>query len=184
MPTQKIARLYKTKETKLTHEDQVWGTAMTCFEVEGRTDKIFYFVVVMCLFTRKIKGWTLADNMKSEHTNQAIIQAIDNCDNSLEGLCIHSDQSDQYQSQEVSATLKSMKIVQSMSRKGNFYDNAIVKSFFSTIKKELGSVMPLQLESAKQLIFKYIEWYNHKRIHSSLNYLTPMEYGARHSKRV
>ena len=180
--SEEIARLYQTEGGKLTHDDPVWGTDMSYFKVKGRPDKYFYLVVVICLFSRKIKGWTLADNMRSEHTNQAIIQAIGNCENSLEGLCIHSDQGVQNQSQEVSATIKSMKIVQSMSRKGNCYDNAIVESFFHSMKNELGGVMPSHLEAAKQLIFEYIEWYNRERIHSSLNYLTPIEYGALHSK--
>ena len=79
--------------------------------------------------------------------------------------------------------LSLLEITQSMSRKGNCYDNAFAESFFSTLKTELPRRKFIDLEDARREIFKYIEWYNRERLHSSLGYLSPLDYG-RHNRHV
>ena len=94
------------------------------------------------------------------------------------GLLHHSDRGSQYASSDYQKLLMDQQITCSMSRKGNCYDNAVVESFFSTFKQEL--VFHQQYQSrkhAKQDIFEYIEvWYNRKRRHSSLDYVSPEEF--------
>ncbi|WP_141705376.1 integrase core domain-containing protein, partial [Vulcanibacillus modesticaldus] len=90
-------------------------------------------------------------------------------------LILHTDLGSQYTSSEFTGYVQSRKIIQSFSRKGNPYDNACIESFHAILKKEeVNHVQYLDYYSAKIAIFQYIEgWYNRKRIHSALGYLTP-----------
>ena len=94
------------------------------------------------------------------------------------GLIFHSDRGSQYASSEFRKLLRDHKIIQSMSGKGNCYDNAVMESFFGTLKTELVYPSHFQTrEEAKQMIFEYIEvFYNRRRLHSSLGYKTPLEF--------
>jgi transposase InsO family protein len=92
------------------------------------------------------------------------------------GLIFHSDQGVQYCSSQVRNKLEILEITQSMSRKGNCYDNAFAESFFGTLKNEMEVTHFLNLEEAKKEVFKYINWYNRERMHSSLGYMSPVEY--------
>lgn len=75
-----------------------------------------------------------------------------------------------------------MEMIQSMSRKGNCYDNAFAESFFHTLKNELAEKIFTTKEEARKAIFEYIEcWYNTKRLHSSLGYMSPKEYAEKYS---
>lgn len=98
-----------------------------------------------------------------------------------EGLIHHSDQGSQYASGRFQELLKSYGIQCSMSRRGNCYDNAVVESFFKTVKIELVREQRFKTrEEARSVLFEYIEvFYNRKRRHSSLGYLSPVEYERR-----
>jgi putative transposase len=98
--------------------------------------------------------------------------------NPPEGIIFHSDRGSQYTSSQVRELLKSYKITQSMSSTGNCYDNAITESFFSTLKKELIYLTNFETkEQAAVEIFQFIEiFYNRKRLHSALDYLSPVEF--------
>lgn len=98
-----------------------------------------------------------------------------------EGLLHHSDRGKQYASEDYRKKLESYQMRASMSRKGNCYDNACIESFHSLIKKELIYCTRFQTkEQARQEIFEYIEFfYNRKRIHSSLGYLSPVQFSKR-----
>lgn len=93
-------------------------------------------------------------------------------------LVNHSDRGSQYASDVYRDKLESLGITASMSRKGNCYDNAFAESFFATLKKELIYRNRFKTkEEAKKAIFEYIEvWYNRKRIHSSIGYMTPVQF--------
>ena len=93
-------------------------------------------------------------------------------------IVFHSDRGSQYASEAYRQFLKDRSIVPSMSRKGNYYDNAFVESWFATLKKEwIYRYQYSTKEELKSLVFEYIEvWYNNKRRHSSLGYLSPKEY--------
>jgi transposase InsO family protein len=97
--------------------------------------------------------------------------------NKQEALMFHSDRGVQYACDDFRALLAHYRITQSMSRKGNCWDNAVAESFFKTIKtEELNRLKTIKAQTLNSLVFKYIEgWYNTQRIHSALNGLTPWE---------
>jgi len=103
-----------------------------------------------------------------------------------EGLIHHSDRGSQYAATDYQAILGKYNITTSMSRKGNCYDNACIESFHSIIKKELIFHEKYQTrEQAKRSIFAYImTFYNYKRIHSSIRYMSPLQYEKRYIQQV
>ena len=169
----KSERIFKTTETVVEKENSVWASDLTYLHSKSG---FCYLVVVMDLFNREIKGWDLSQSMDSSHTKDALVKAAKNSSGSLRGLVFHSDQGSQYCSREVRSKLKLLSINQSMSRKGNCYDNAFVESFFHTLKNELEKTHFESLEEARKIIFEYINWYNRERLHSSLGYVSPMQY--------
>lgn len=132
-----------------------------------------YLNVTMDICTRKIVGWELSDHMLAELVDESLNKAL------RYGKCNihHSDQGVQYASKKVRRKLNLLGITQSMSRRGNCYDNSFVESFFKTLKTELPKLKFSSVEEARQAVFEYIEgWYNTHRLHSSLDYMSPVEY--------
>ena len=140
-----------------------------------------YLTVIVDLADRKVIGWALSETMKTCDTvTPAWRMAIKNRPIVTE-LIFHSDQGIQYACHEFRSILKAHPLVtQSMSRKGNCWDNAVAESFFKTLKAELIYVAePTTIAETKIDVFEFIEiWYNRKRIHAALGYLTPTEYEA------
>ena len=137
-----------------------------------------YLTVVMDLVTRRIIGWAMSDRMSADATTiPAFRMALDNCP-PRPGLIFHSDQGVQYACDEFVSLLKNYKVVQSMSGRGNCYDNAVAESFFHTLKTELvHHERYTTREEAKRSLFEYIEvFYNRSRKHSTLGYKSPVEY--------
>jgi putative transposase len=136
-----------------------------------------YLATVIDLYSRQIIGWSMADNMKAQLINDALTMAIWKR-KPKKGLIWHSDRGSQYASDSHRAILKDHGIVQSMSRKGNCWDNAVAESFFHTLKTELTNHYQFKnQQEAKNVIFEYIEvFYNRIRIHSANNYLAPVEF--------
>jgi putative transposase len=162
--------------------NMVWVTDITYIACrEGR----LYLASVMDLFTRKIVGWKLGDRMTTDLVLAALDQAYTN-QKPPEGLLHHSDRGSQYASEEYRARLKLYKMEASMSRKGNCYDNACIESFHSVLKKEFIYCTKFKLKSqAQQEVFEYIElFYNRKRIHGSLGYLSPDKFEAAYYKNI
>jgi transposase InsO family protein len=156
--------------------NQVWVGDITYI----RTDKGWrYLTTVIDLADRSIVGWALSETMHTECTTIAALKkALKNrYIGKKSGLMFHSDRGIQYACDEFRALLKEYQIVQSMSRKGNCWDNAVAESFFKTIKtEELDQYTVIKAENLYSLIFRYIEgWYNTLRIHSALNGKTPAE---------
>ena len=135
-----------------------------------------YLAIVMDLFDLKVIGYSYNTSMTDELTINALNNAIKNR-HINEGLIFHSDQGSQYISNDFEQTLKDYNIIHSYSKKGYPYDNASMESFNSILKKEeVNLVVYKTFEEAKLCIFEFIEgWYNTRRIHSSLGYLTPLE---------
>ncbi len=120
--------------------------------------------------------------MKDSLVIDAFLQGY-NKEHPKKGLIIHTDQGSQYTSGNFQTTLKKYDAVSSVSRKGNPYDNALMESFYKTIKRELIPGAKFKTpEQARKEIFKYIElYYNTKRMHFSLDYLSPIEFEKSHS---
>lgn len=136
-----------------------------------------YLAVVIDLFSRKVVGWSIQDHMKADLVNHALLMAIRHRQ-PPKGLISHSDRGSQYAAHSHRTLLSTYGMLQSMSRKGNCWDNAVAESFFHTLKTELiyGRAL-ITKEETKKIIFEYIEvFYNRTRLHSANDYLSPVEY--------
>ena len=136
-----------------------------------------YLATVIDLYSRKIVGWSMADTMKVSLVNDALSMAILHR-NPSQGLIWHTDRGSQYASYSHKDLLKKHGIVQSMSRKGNCWDNAVAESFFKSLKQELVyNTYFYTKKQAKKEIFEYIEfYYNRTRSHSYLGNLSPSNF--------
>lgn len=136
-----------------------------------------YLAVILDLFNREVISWQVGKRLTKELVLKALEKAIKQRKPDST-LIFHSDRGVQYASNEVKALLSGHKIQQSMSRKGNCYDNAVTETFFKTLKTELIYQNNYKTrEEARFSIFKYIEiFYNRNRLHSSLNYMSPIEF--------
>ncbi|MEX1211780.1 MAG: IS3 family transposase [Balneolaceae bacterium] len=136
-----------------------------------------YLTAVMDLADRKIVGWSLSNSMKAKKTTVVAWKEARRNRSICEGAIFHSDRGSQYACQEFGTCLSPGKVRQSMSRKGDCWDNAPMESFFKTLKSELVLETPFEDEHhARQVLFEFIEiWYNRQRLHSALDYRTPAE---------
>ena len=140
-----------------------------------------YLAVVLDLFNREIVGWSMHDSLETTVVLRALEMAMDKVGPEAE-VIFHSDRGSQYASEAYRKFLKQKSITPSMSRKGNCYDNAYVESWFATLKKDvIYRNIYLSEQDLKTAVFEYIEtWYNSKRKHSSLGFLSPVEYKIKH----
>ena len=136
-----------------------------------------YLATVLDLFSRKIVGWSMSSRLKADLVNNAMLMAIWQR-KPPKGLVWHTDRGSQYCSESHLKLIKQHSIIQSMSNKGNCWDNAVAESFFHTIKVELIYQHKFKTrEQAKRAIFEYIEvFYNRIRMHSTNDYLSPVQY--------
>ena len=151
--------------------DQIWLADITYIPTgEGW----LYLAVILDLFTRKVVGWAMREHMRAELTIAALTMAIQRR-RPGPGLMHHSDRGSQYAAGDYRKILQAAAITQSMSRKANCWDNAPMESFFGTLKTELvhqGNYP--DREAARRDLFAYIEgYYNRRRIHSAIGYITP-----------
>lgn len=136
-----------------------------------------YLASILDLHTQKIVGYSFSRSMDTS----LVLKALDNAvisQNPDEGLIIHSDRGSQYTSKDYRKEVVSNKFRLSYSAKGCPYDNACTESFHAILKKECVYLHTfIDYDHAKRELFKYIEgFYNRKRIHSSINYMSPLEY--------
>jgi transposase InsO family protein len=154
----------------------VWVSDITYINTDAGW---YYLTVVLDLADRAVVGWTLSRTMHAQCTViEALKQAIYKRGiKPNSALMFHSDRGVQYACDDFRALLARYQITQSMSRKGNCWDNAVAEAFFKTIKtEELNRLKSIKASTLNTLVFKYIEgWHNTQRIHSALNGLTPWE---------
>ncbi|WP_281631835.1 IS3 family transposase [Flavobacterium luteolum] len=171
-----IAPNILNRQFKVDKPSKVWVSDITYIRIDRRFS---YLTVVMDLYERKIIGWHLSFGLSTKVTTlPAFEKAIVNRSVS-EGLIFHSDKGIQYANKLFTDKLIEHNCKPSMSRTGDSYDNAVVESFFNTLKREAiyKQTKLLTTREMKIVIFDYIEnWYNKKRIHSSLNYKTIEEF--------
>ena len=162
------------REFKASFSGEKWVSDITYL----RTDKGWlYLTTILDLWDRKVIGWSMSEELTAKQTCLALEMAVINRP-PREGLIFHSDRGIQYCSDEFRSTLKRLcpSVRQSMSRKGNCWDNACAESFFKTLKTELdilkkgGGVKQIKTE-----VFEYIEvYYNRSRRHSAIGYAIPI----------
>lgn len=152
--------------------NQKWCTDITY--IHTLKDGWTYLASVMDLYSKKIIGYAYGTSMTAELAVQALENACINVKNT-KGIILHSDLGTQYTSQKFQQIISKKEMVHSFSRKGNPYDNACIESFHSILKKEeVNHKKYYDFSVARRAIFEFIEsWYNRKRIHGSINHMTP-----------
>lgn len=153
--------------------DKVWVSDITyLWTAEGW----LYLAIFLDLFSRMVVGWSMSERMSSE----LIVSAFEMGQKRRGGVrpLIHSDRGSQYASAVFREKLATLCCLQSMSRRGNCWDNAVAESFFSALKLEMVADERFNnRQEARDRVFEYIEvFYNRSRIHSALGYLSPAEY--------
>jgi len=164
----RLKRKFKTKKA-----NKVWVSDITYIHTD---EGWLYLAVFIDLFSRKVVGWSMSDRMKADLVANAFRMGIFR--QHRPPKMVHSDRGSQYASELFREELKLRSCLQSMSRKGDCWDNAVAESFFGTLKCELIHHERFKSrESARLAVFDYIEtFYNTKRLHSHLNYMTPSEF--------
>ena len=156
------------------HLNTTWaGDITACWTSEGWC----YLAIVMDLASRRVVGWTLERTLDATLVMCALERALVQRAPARPRL-FHSDQGTQYASDTFAALLGRHAIVASMSRRGNCWDNAPIESFFSTLKSEVWPTRPWSdVASARQMIGSYIDdFYNRRRMHSALDYQSPVAF--------
>lgn len=164
-----------------TQRDQVWVTDITYLETK---EGWLYLAVILDAWSRRVVGWACAPTMHAALVIAALRRA-QRRRTPKPGVMHHSDRGSQYVDDDYIRALKSAGFVRSMSRAGNCYDNAMIESFWSTLKTEtqLDVLVPATRDEARLAVFDYIEtFYNPRRRHSSLGYLSPVAFELKNSK--
>ena len=159
---------------KATELGQIWVSDITYIALQSG---FVYLTSVIDLADRMVVGWSLSSTMTDQATTIAAFKNAVNNRPIKEGLIFHSDRGSQYASDDFRVLLKQHQCLQSMSRRGNCWDNAVAESFFKTIKVE--ELYHHRFESIQQVysvVFDYIDgWYNTLRIHSTLGGKSPSQ---------
>lgn len=168
----KLKRRFKAKSP-----NRRWLTDITEFKVG---DQKLYLSTLMDCYNNEIKSYTLAKRPVFLLVKDMLDKALSNLTRKVKRkLMIHSDQGWHYQMREFRKTLKAHGIKQSMSRKGNCYDNALMENFFGTLKSETIYIeKPSSIEELEKQIHDYIDYYNHERIQIKLKGLSPVQFRA------
>lgn len=177
----KIAPNLLNRAFKATQPNQKWATDVTEFNVSG---KKLYLSPVIDLYNQEIISYELSERPDFKSVMTMLGKALKTINtNTPRSLLLHSDQGWQYQMRQYQHLLQKNGITQSMSRKGNCLDNAVIENFFGILKSELfylkkyTSVLEL-----KEDISEYIKYYNKDRIKLNLNGMSPIQYRAHHLK--
>lgn len=169
-----LERAFKTPAPK-----QKWVTDVTEFKVK---DKKLYLSPIMDLYNQEIISYELSERPDFNQITVMLKKAFRKLKDGS-NLIFHSDQGWQYQMRQYQHLLKEKGITQSMSRKGNCLDNAIIENFFGTLKSELFYIQKFNsIEHLKRAIKEYINYYNNERIKSNLNKMSPVEYRTHYYK--
>lgn len=171
----KIAPNILARNFKANAPNQKWATDITEFNVSG---KKLYLSPIIDLFNQEIISYELAERPVFNQVVMMLKKAFNKIPKDT-NLTLHSDQGWQYQMKQYQYLLKEKGIIQSMSRKGNCLDNAIIENFFGILKSELFYIKKFRtIDELKTEIKQYIYYYNNERIKSNLNKMSPIQYRA------
>ena len=177
VPAELAAANHLQRAFTATAPNQKWAGDLTYIATH---EGWLYLAVLMDLYSRRIIGWAMADRVTTALTSQALEMALHHR-GVPSGLLHHSDRGCQYAAAVYQQRLLDLHIHCSMSRPGNCWDNAVVESFFATLKTELLGQRPFATrQAARAAIFEYVEgFYNRARRHATLGYLSPVEFEQR-----
>jgi putative transposase len=176
-----VANNILNREFTVQKPDQVWVTDITYIYTD---EGWLYLAVMLDLFSRKIVGWQMSHRIDKDLVCSALETALMTRGFPV-GVLIHSDRGSQYCSELFVQMILQYKLHQSMSRKGNCWDNSVAESFFATLKKQIiyGNKFETR-DQARLKVFEYVEgYYNRVRRHSTLDWLTPNEFEDLYAKR-
>lgn len=166
------------REFGVTERNRVWLSDITYLPMFNHG--FSYLCVIMDLGSREIIGWSVAEHMETSMVCEAFINAVKSQYAMLEGIIFHSDQGSQYGSEEFRSKLSIYGMRQSMSRRGQCWDNAPMESFFDSLKTEWGDELTPEcrtLDDVRGALFEYIEvYYNRARMHSGIDFQIPAFY--------
>jgi putative transposase len=175
----KIAPNILNRNFKADGPAQKWATDITEFKVRG---KKLYLSPIIDLFNQEIISYELTDTPVFKGVMDMLKKALPQVDDCSK-LLLHSDQGWQYQMRKYQQALRANRVTQSMSRKGNCLDNAVIENFFGTLKSELFYLNKYEsTDQLKEDIKEYIWYYNNERLKLNLNGMSPMEYRAHYNK--
>ena len=155
--------------------NRVWAGDMTYIQTE---EGWLFLAVVLDLFSRRIVGWSLREDMRSELAVDALRMAwLQRSPDRKTELIFHSDRGSQYASYDFNQVLNECAIQPSMSRKGDCWDNACSETLFASLKVERLHGQRFQtIRQAKDETLDWLLWYNRTRLHSTLKYVSPMQF--------
>lgn len=169
----KVASNLLQRDFNADRANEKWVTDVTEFAVEG---KKLYLSPVMDLYNREIIAYSLSETPRMQMINAMVEQALSRL-GANDRPILHSDQGWQYQMGHYQETLRSNGVVQSMSRKGNCLDNAVMEGFFGILKSECFYLNKYKcVRELRRAVEEYIDYYNNERISSRLKGLSPVEY--------
>lgn len=165
------------RQFKVAEPDKAWVSDTTFIPTRQGW---LYLAVVLDLYSRQILGWAMGDKNNAKLVQDALTMAVWRR-GKVESVIVHSDQGSTYASGDYQRLLKDNRLLCSMSRKGECLDNAVAESFFGTLKTELVDHEDYRTkDQAKRSLFEYMEiFYNKRRRHSYLGYVSPVDYEAR-----
>ena len=173
-PENSIAPNLLNRQFMATAPNQRWVADFTYIWTD---EGWLYFAAVLDLYSRRIVGWSMSDEMTAQLVTDALIMAIWRRGRPRE-LLVHSDQGSQYTSERYQALLSEFGITCSMSRRGDVWDNSAMESFFSSLKTERTTRSRYRTRhQARADVFDYVErFYNVRRRHSTIGYISPAEF--------
>ena len=159
---------------KVSEPNQKWSGDITYLKTK---EGWLYLAVLLDLFSRRVVGWSVDDSLEATGAGQALKMAT-STRQVKPGLIHHTERGVQYASEDYRNQMDESKMIPSMSRKGNCWDNAVAESFFSSLKTEVGDLLKggASRTDVRSAVSDYMSFYNSKRRHSSLGYLSPMDY--------
>ena len=155
--------------------DELWLTDITYIATD---EGWLYLCSILDVFSRRLLGWSLADHMRTELCTDALdAAAMVRGRGRFAGTVLHSDHGCQYTSDDFKTRCQALGIVQSMGSVGDSYDNCMMESAWSSLKRELVYETHFTTrEEARQAVFEWLIWYNSERLHSSIGYMSPVEF--------
>jgi putative transposase len=162
------------------HPDRTWVGDITVIPTD---EGWLYLATILDLASRRLVGWSMADHMRVELVCHALQAAVATRGRSrMDETIFHSDRGSQYTSHAFAETCERVGVVRSMGRTGSCLDNAVAESFFASLKVELcDRIRYATRAQARTAVFRWIAYYNYRRLHSTLGYLAPVEWEQQHS---